>query len=153
MTGKRELPKEGEDWEKTEMEDSEVLDMESTKQQSKDSHSQTPPPYPSNNPLTAHTPKDRPYPKLLSTSPSPSQPSLSQPKPFLHLPPANKVNSQNTTSLKNKQLEPEPDHDPTSSAEAHGNHSFMEEHKDEDVGEDDSISSSPRLVRGVGVGK
>ena len=158
MTGKRRPLVEGEETKKTEMDELEVPDMATTEYRSRDLHSQTPPLDPSNNPLATNTLGDRPYPGPLSTSPSPSPspPSPSHPTSLLRLPPANEVDSQNTTppSLTALNIQ-KADPDPTSSAEAPEDNSFSDEHKNEAEqtrSDADSRSSSPRLVRGCGLG-
>ena len=119
LTGKRRLLGESEDPEKTRMDDSDVRDMESTEHGPvalrpeqhlrtkpsqvalavKDSHTQTPPPNPSNNTPTTRLLEDPPSPEPLPTSPSPSSPSPSQSYRPLHLPQANEYDSQNTDTL------------------------------------------------------
>ena len=147
MAGKKGPLGEGEEEEKTEMDDLEVQDMETTEQHSTQ---------PSKTPLITHTLDDCPYSVPPSTSPSPSQPSSPHPNPLLQLPPANEVDSQNTTAIKDKQLEPELQSSHGSRTEAHEDHSFSEEHEAEAAqprSDSDSRSSSPRLVRGKGLEK
>ena len=118
--------------EETEMDDLEITDVETMAHHDKDSHSQTPPPESSNSPLATHALKDRACLTPLST------PSPAQSYPLLHLTPATKHDSQNITTLQNKQLEPDPESESgcgssaeaRSRAEAHEDDIFFEEHKD-----------------------